>query len=211
MVKKIEVLALVISIVVMTILIIFSGQNADSIILLRALVISSIIVLFVFLAKKITANNLDIEIKIKNWEFQRYGLSSNAYFTKPVPVGLILPLLLSFISIGVVKFFAFLQFDSIALPSKAVKKYGQRRYSGIMEWDDALIVFYSLIPLLGLALISKFFAPIIFLEFAKYSWIYVFSNMLPLGKLDGTKMFFGSIPLYVFSWILVIITWPIIF
>jgi Zn-dependent protease len=105
----------------------------------------------------------------------------------------------------------FLQFESKALPTKVVKRFGLRRISGIMEWDDALIVFYSLMPLLMMALLAKFFTGLFFSDLARYAWIYVVCNLLPISKLDGTKLFFGSIPLFIFTWAITLLTWPIVF
>jgi hypothetical protein len=209
--EKKEIGLIIISVIIMTLLIVFGREEGSSPALIRAFLVSIIILSLVVMAKRITANYLDVGIEHKIWEFQRYNIIEHSHFRRPIPLGLILPLLLSLFSLGIVKFFAFLQFESKALPSKAVKKYGLRRYSGIMEWDDALIVFYSLMPLLFIGLISKFIPGIFFADLARYSMIYVISNLIPIGKLDGTKLFFGSIPLFVFTWIITIIAMPIIF
>jgi hypothetical protein len=213
MTEKKDWIAIFVSILLMAIILNFKSDTLAQII--RFFLISFMIIIFVVLAKKIAANYLDVKLNFKIWEFQRYGVEQHSHFQKPFPIGLIIPLLLALISRGWLNFLAFLQYDSYALPTKVVKRYGQRRFSEIMEWDDALIVFYSLIPLLGLGILSiilsKYIAPIFFLQLAKVAWIYVFSNMLPISQLDGTKMFFGSIPLYIFSWIIILLVWPIIF
>ena len=209
--EKKEIIALILSVVIMTLIIFFGSKTQTLPALIRYLLLAIGIIGFVILAKKIVAYNLDVRIINKTWEFQRYGIAEHSKFNQAIPVGLIVPLLLSLFSAGIIKFLAFLQFDSYALPTKAVKKYGIVRLSGILEWDDALIVFYSLMPLLALAIIAKFFSPIFFIEFAKYSWIYVFCNLLPISQLDGTKLFFGSRPLFILTWIITIVAWPIIF
>ncbi len=211
MFEKKEKVVIGISIVIMTLIILF-GKNENSLaIFIRALLVSLVIILFVVTAKKITASKLDVEIENKTWEFQRYGIAQHSHFKKPVQIGLILPLLLSFLSWGIIKFFTFMQFESKALPTKVVKRFGLRRLSGIMEWDDALIVFYSLVPLLLVAIIAKFFTGLFFSDLARYAWIYVVCNLLPISKLDGTKLLFGSLPLFIFTWVITLLTWPIVF
>lgn len=211
MFEKKEKIAIGISVIIMTLMILFGKNESSFAVLIRALLVSLIIILFVVIAKKITASKLDVEIENKTWEFQRYGIAEHSHFKKPVQIGLLLPLIISFLSLGFIKLFMFLQFESKALPTKVVKRFGLRRLSGIMDWDDALIVFYSLVPLLLVAVIAKFFTGIFFSDLARYSWIYVVCNLLPISKLDGTKLFFGSMPLFVFTWVITLLTWPIVF
>ena len=70
-----------------------------------------------------------------------------------------------------------------------------------MEWDDALIGFYSTLALLVLASVCSFInvASFPFAEFAKYSLYYALYNLIPFSPLDGAKIFSGSRPLYIFT------------
>ena len=99
---------------------------------------------------------------------------------------------------GWIKCFTFLQFSATALPSKVVKKYGRKRFAGIMDWDDALLVFWSTVPLLLLALILKGYLP----ELSKLSIYYALWNLIPIGQLDGSRLFFGSRVLFIFTWVI---------
>jgi len=204
---KKEIWSIVAAVLLMAVIISFMENELKMSVFLSSLLISAIIFSVSVLSKKLFAYSIDVEIRQKLWEFRRFWITSWAYLRKPIPIGLILPVLLAFLSGGAIKFFAFLQFESRAMPSKAVKKYGMSRYSGsLMEKDDALIVFYSTLPVLILS-IAVSFSNLIFLEnLSKYALIYAVSNLLPLGKLDGTRLFFGSRGLFTFTWVLVIIT-----
>lgn len=197
--EKKEGIIIVITILLMSLIVSYTQEYFDNNLFLINLLFSAVIVLVAVFAKKITASILDIEIEIKIWEFKRWWITRTSELKKPVPIALILPILLSFLSGGVIKFLAFLQFDSKALPSKATKKYGMRRFSDVLDWDEALICFYSLIATLILALFMSFLG---YNPYAKITIIYALSNILPISSLDGTKMFFGSRPLYIFAVIL---------
>jgi hypothetical protein len=211
--EKSEWVSLIIAIVLMSLLISFNNNTFSESKIASALLISIIVISLAVYTKKITAHKIDTKITIKNWEFQRYWIGTRSHLKKPFPIGIFLPLLLGFVSGGLVKFLAFLQFKLEALPAKAVKKYGQRRFSDAMEWDDALVVFYSLCPLLVLSIISAFLSSssLFFMDLAKYSLYYSIYNLIPFGLLDGNKLFFGSRPLYVFSLILTVCTALIVF
>lgn len=211
MIQKKEMTGIIIAVVLMALILGFSENELKLNVILSSLLISAIVILISVFAKKITASYLDLELENKTWEFRRYGISAREYLKRPFPIGLILPLLLAFISGGVVKFLALLQFEVKTLPSRVAKKYGLRRFSGIMEWDDALIAFYSAVPLLILAIACSYVNAAFFISLAKFSFLYVFSNLLPISKLDGTRLFFGSKPLFIFTWILVAGAYFIVF
>jgi len=206
MLSKKEMTIVALAIVLMTLVISFSKGELKIEKVLLYFLFSLIILLLSVFAKKIIARVINVEIEQNFWQWQRYGLAKRSYFKRPIPLGLILPAFLSIISLGAIKAFCFLQFTAKALPSKVVKKYGAKRFSGIMEWDDALIVFYSVIPLLALALLSRIIALSETIELSKITIYYVIWNLIPISNLDGTKLFFGSRPLFIFTWILALIS-----
>jgi len=170
------------------------------------LLVSVIIILTYTLAKKITAKILDLKIKHKPWMLNRFLLTEWAHFKKPLAIGLILPLLLSILSNGLFKVLILLEFDIEKTPSRVVKKYGSRRYSNIMDWDYSLIIFYGMLSLIILSLISNIFNNDFANILSWYSILYAMWNLLPLISPEGNKMFFGSRPLTIFSWVLLLIT-----
>lgn len=205
MTKKREITHIVITILLMTLILCFYKLEIRVDKILPYFLISLIIIFSSVFSKKITGSIIDLEIDIKIWEWKRYWFAKISELQKPIPMGLILPLLLGFLSNGFVKFLGFFEFDIIPLPGRVVKKYGAKRFSKVMDWDNALIVFYSTIPLLFLATIAHYLNTIFLNDLAKFSILYVFCNLLPISKLDGTKLYFGSRPLFFFTWILFLI------
>lgn len=210
MLDKKEIIYASIAIVLMTIILSFVNYNLLVEKMPLYFIFSAVIILLSIFSKKITARIIDVGIKIKSWEWKRYGIYARSEFKKSIPLGIILPLLLSFL-FSYRYFFGLLQFKSTALSSKVVKKYGKDRFSGLMEWDDALIVFYSIIPLLALALIVRFINITPIIELSRITMFYILWNLIPISQLDGTKLFFGSRPLFVFTWILALIASAIVF
>lgn len=205
MINKKETIAISLAIILMALIISFVKKELILETLASSLLIALIIISTAVFSKKITAKNLDMSIEIKPWTFQRYWISRSSYFKRPVSIGLILPIVLAFLSEGKIKFLAFLEFETKALPSKVSKRYGLKRYPNVMEWDDALIGFYSLLGVLSLGIISSLLDILFFKELAKYALIYSISNFIPISSLEGTKIFFGSRNLYVLSLIILVL------
>ncbi len=214
MVTKKEVIHIIIAIVIFTLILSFNNNFFSYAKIPAYLLMSLTIILVSVFAKKITASKLDIKIEHEVWKWSRYWITKKSYLPFSVPIGFFLPALIGFLTAGSVKFLTFLQFESEALPSKASKAYGRRRFSTVMEWDDAMIGFYGLISVLLLAVIAKLFVspnPSILYEFSKYALYFGAYNLIPFSKLDGMRIFMGSRPLYVFSLVLAALTALVIF
>lgn len=178
---------------------------------------STLIIIISILGKKLIAKKVDLEITHNIWHFERYGIKKSGHFKNPFPIGAIFPPTLSLISAGTINCFTFLQFNAKALLTRSIQKRGKKTYSGITEWDLAIVAFGGLIATLLLSLIADYFSIV---ELAKYSLYYSLWNLLPLGQLDGTKILFGSanigegenffVPIYVLSLILVLIVGTIV-
>jgi hypothetical protein len=194
------------SAVLMALMISFFDNTMHPELLIQALGFSIIIIFIWIFTKKFTADYLDISIEQKIWPFRRYWVSTASHFKRSLPVGIILPLLLSFLSAGAIRFFAFTTFYSKALPSKVSKKYGGRRFSNINEWDDSLIAFYGVISIMVLAIIARFTILPGFEGFSRIALYFAISNMIPFSTLDGMRIFMGSKPLYIFALVLLIAT-----
>ena len=205
-------LIIVIAIILMSLIIILHEKSLN---FLWITIVSALTVLVSVFCKKLTAKIIDIKIEHKIWIFQRWWIGKSSHLKNPVPTGVIIPAILSLISNGFITCFSLLQFESKALPGKAVKKYGTKRFSEIMDWDLCMIGFYGILGLLFLSIIAKIF-PFTLSGFnlmllSKYSFYYAIWNLLPISSLDGAKMFFGSSRLYIFTLILTTITGLIIF
>jgi len=158
-----------------------------------ALLFSTTIILIYILSKKLMAYHLETEIEAKIWQFKRYGLYERSYFKTPIPAGIILPFLLSLLTLGYIKFLGLLQTDEKALSTRAVKRHDFYSFSELTEWHISLISATGIISCLVLALLAYL---VNLPELAKLSIYFSISNLIPLGKLDGTKIFFGSKVLY---------------
>jgi Zn-dependent protease len=215
---KKEFWAIAIAVILMTLILSFYKENFYTEKLLSNFLISLIIISISIFAKKLVAHKIDVEINHKILELRRYWIGTSNYLKNPLPIGIIFPLILSFISTGIWRFLTFLEYTTKALPAKAVKKYGRGRFSNVNEWDDAIIAFYGICAVFLIAIIAKIalaynlsttILPLN--ELARYALYYGIFNMIPFGLLDGNKIFFGSRALYVFSLILIAITGLIVF
>lgn len=154
-------------------------------------------------AKKILAYYLDVGTETSIWHVKRYGFHGSSEFVKPLPFGIILPVVIAFISaaisffsFGVVWVFPWLaitEFDVRALKARASKKIGLYRYSELTESHIGLIAAVGIVSCLIAAILAYLLN---FPEFAKLCVYFSCYNMLPLGNLDGSKIFFGSFVLW---------------
>jgi hypothetical protein len=205
MTEKKEITAIILAIILMTLLLSFNNGQLIISTLLNSLIISAVVILISVFCKKIIAKKIDTKINFKLWGFSRFWITKRAKFKKPITIGLILPLLLAFLSRGFIKFLTILEFETQALPSKAAKKYGKYRFSKVNDWDDALIIFYSIIGLLLVSIITNFFNYELLQGISKWTLFYAAYSLVPLSSLDGTKLLFASRPLYIFSIVLIAI------
>jgi len=210
--EKKEGIIVLISVVLMSLIILLHEKSLNFLwIFITSLLIISVSVF----CKKLTARFIDIEIEHKFWQVERIWFGKGRHLKNPFPAGVIIPAAFSLISNSFVTCLSLIQFESRALPAKAVKKYGTRRFSEIMEWDLCMIGFYGIIGLFLLSLVTRFFASYFFesslMLLSKYSFYYVIWNLLPISSLDGAKIFFGSSRLYIFTLILALITGLMIF
>lgn len=210
MFTKKELTWIIIAIIILTFVIGISAniqEKTAEVSLIVPLISSTLIILTTTITKKLVSPIFNIEIEHKIWEFKRYGIYKRAYLKKPFPIGLILPVSLSLISLGFIKFMALLQFDFKNIPSKRILK--QRGYARsvrkeeINDSDIGLTAAWGFYSLFLLAIISSILGIstniAIFPELAKYSIYYGLWNLIPFGQLDGSKLFFGS----VFNWIVI--------
>jgi len=189
--NKKEILIIIISIIVLGFIIALSKDLEDfSTNLLYGFLFVFIILLVNILAKKLIAYYLDSEIEIKLWEIQRFGYRAHWKFKKPIPAGVIFPIIFAVISTGYIKWLATLVFDVKASVHRAARRYGIYSFSEITEYHMALIAGAGIIMNLIVAVIAYLLG---YEEFTRLSIYFVFFNMLPISDLDGNKIFFGSL------------------
>jgi len=185
MFKTTEILSILIIIIILGFTISFTELSRFGINLL----LIAIVIFINLIAKKFTAHYYESDILIKIWSFQRYGLREHQHFKKPFPIGAILPFILTLISYGYVWWLAGLQFLVRPLKARVSKRHGFYSYTEMSEWHLALIAGSGVIANLILAVISYFIG---FPEITRLSIYYAAYSLIPIGNLDGTKIFFGS-------------------
>ncbi|MBI2629914.1 hypothetical protein HYW76_02340 [Candidatus Pacearchaeota archaeon] len=153
----------------------------------------AIIIIVYEAAKKIMAHNLDSAEETKIWTVQRYGLYERAHFKYPIPLGILLSFFLSLITLGNVKWFALTESEVKPTEARAVRRHEYYSYYEMTEWHLALI---SAAGIIASFLLAIFAYLISYAELSKLSIYFAFFNLLPIGKLDGTRIFFGSRVLY---------------
>lgn len=154
---------------------------------------SAIIILIAVLSKKIMANLLDSDVEHEIWQGDRFGFKPHHHFKTRLPYGILLPIIFSIFSLGSVKLMTLLTFEARALKYRASKRFGFYSYTEMTDWHTALIGTAGILGVLLLSFISYFPG----LELlSKLAAFYAFANMIPLSKLDGNQIFFGSRPLY---------------
>lgn len=156
---------------------------------LWALVLSGVVVLVNVFTKKVVAYLLDSDMENKVWSWQRYWFYEKSYFKKKVPLGFLLPLLLSIASLGYIKFLGILEYDVYASKARASKRIGNVRFSELTESHIGAVGGFGILANLVVSLLAYILSAE---EIAKFNIYYAFANILPISGLDGAKIFFGS-------------------
>jgi len=205
--EKKEVSIIIITIVLMSLILLLHEKSSN---FLWIAIISAIIILVSVFCKKLTAKIIDIKIEHKFWQVERVWFGKGRHLKNPVPAGIITPALFPLLPYLKWVCFSFLQFESKALPGKAVKKYGTKRFSSVTEFDLSMISFYGILGVLIISILAKLtttsFPSLQLILLSKYSLYYAIWNILPISQLDGAKLFFGSSRLFFFTLILLAIS-----
>jgi hypothetical protein len=196
--KKEIIIILIVSIVLAFIVNLMTSEKEFFYALLAVLAVISINVFM----KKITSFFLDSEIEVKLWEVNRFWFRAHDYFKKPLPAGIIAPVVLAVLSLGYVKWMAVLVFDVKAKVYRAARRFQLYTFSEMTEYHIGLIAASGIIANLIFGVLGYLFG---FSEFARISLYYSFFNMIPLSDLDGNKVFFGSLILWSFLATLVLL------
>ncbi len=149
--------------------------------------------------KKLVGYFFEADVKTKFWSWYQFWFVKEMHFPKALPM-LWLPLLLSYLTKGYFWWLGILSFDISPRTERVSKRHGLYRFSEMTEWHIALIAVSGIVINLILAIIGYFLAginPSLNLElFSKINIWYALWSIIPLGQLDGTKIFFGSRPLW---------------
>lgn len=148
-----------------------------------------IIICAVVFAQKIAAFLLDASATHELWNVSWFGFRDHQHFKKPIPAGAIVPLFFSLFSTGWIKVPAFLNYETRALKTRAAKRFGYYSFTEMTDWHNGLIGAAGIF----VVLIISFVGYVAGFEYlAKLAAYYAFFNMIPISKLDGAQIFFGS-------------------
>ncbi|MEW6063504.1 MAG: hypothetical protein AB1571_04010 [Nanoarchaeota archaeon] len=206
---KQEIKAILISIIVLAVVFGLNDKRetfefgAWSINLLGVIVVVSFSLLFREYARKFIARRYGAETEVKLWSIERFWFTKEAKFlfvvgkkqVKKFPVGVVLPLLISLFSFGRVYVPST---NDVSIKENKNKRVG-RKFLHITELETGVIALSGAMASLFLAFVfsvigKEFFSQLVTINL----WMALFS-FVPFGKLDGTKIFFGSRTLYVIS------------
>lgn len=179
----------------------------DSNLIIPSFIIAGCVIFTNVFAKKIAGRYFHTDVELSVWEFQRWGYYKRSEFKKPKPIGLILPFLLVFFSVGFIKVLAFLQTQITPTIKRVVKKRGGlERYAELTEWHNSWIISIGILANVGLVLVPHLiFKNSIVVEVVKYSLYYAVWNMVPVSKLDGMKILSLGVGWWLFMWFWVIV------
>jgi hypothetical protein len=173
-----------------------------------ALISFLIIISLNVLTKKITGFHFETLVKTKFWTWYQYWFRKDMHFRAPLPM-VWLPLLIAFFTKGHFLWLGILEFDVVAKAERAVKRHGIYRFTQVTEWHMALIAVWGIVANLIFAIAGYILG---FELFAKLSIYFIAWNIIPLGRLDGSKIFYASRALWItfFTIITVILAWGLV-
>lgn len=147
-----------------------------------------IIILINTLAKKLFAYYIETDVKIAFWSTYYYWFTKRGHFKNPLTM-LWLPLMASLITLGNLIWMPIIEFDVAPRPERVSRRHGLYRYTEVTEWHIALIAAAGIFATIVAGIIGYFAG---FETFARLSIFYAAWSIVPLGRLDGAKIFFGS-------------------
>ena len=188
------------SVIVVSIIlgVIISLVETLNLFLTSTLMIFLVIVINIF-AKKIMSYWLDTDIETKIWELRQFGYKKHMHFKKFVQMGIFIPLILKFLSIGLINWMACLTFDASGKVYRAARRHGIYAFSEVTEEEMGWIAGAGIVANLLFAVVAYLIGQE---TFAKLSITYAFYNVLPIFDFDGAKIFFGNVPFWSFLAIL---------
>ncbi|MBU4086822.1 MAG: hypothetical protein KKB21_04580 [Nanoarchaeota archaeon] len=189
--KTFEIVHIILAAIVSAFVVRFNALSIET--FMMAFIFFILIFIFSIGAKKLAANFLQSDIETKILHFQRWGWYERSYFKTPIPIGLLFPFFLIILTLGRVPWLATTQTEIIASKAKIAKKHGIYRYSEMTDSDLAWITSAGIFACFILAILAYLLnLP----DLSRYAILFACFNMIPLGQIDGTKIFFGNLLLW---------------
>lgn len=176
---------------------------------LRVSIGVTLVVLVHYFGHKWAARRYGTDVTHKVWGIRRYGFAKRAHFPLKIhfmnitvipihsfPLGSVLAVIISFLSNG--RFF-FTPVEAIDIGSGESKRLGRWRLK-VLEYEIARIAFAGPAANMLFAFVLQAFNKSgMFDQIILISCLYALYHMIPWSQLDGAKIFFGSIFLYIFG------------
>lgn len=156
----------------------------------------TLVVLVHYFGHKWSARRYGTDVVHKIWSVKRYGLATKAHFRVGIPLGSIFAVIISFLSNG--KFF-FTAVEAFDIKGEEYSRIGRWRLK-VLEREVARIAFMGpLFNIIFAFLLQSFNKSGMFDQLILISCLYALYHMIPWSQLDGAKIFFGSLYLYIFG------------
>jgi len=159
-------------------------------------VFGAIIIGINIISKKIMASKLDASVEHEIWNVERFGMRAGDYIKNGIVAGVIFPLFTTLVTLGSIKLTTFLTYETSALKRRAAKRWGPYNFTEMTDWHNALVGGAGVASSLLISFISYWIPGDSWVTIGKMAVIYAFWNMIPVSKLDGAQIFFGSRPLW---------------
>ena len=153
-----------------------------------ALIYMAIIIVVNVLAKKVWAYYYEANTEFKFWSWYHFGFRRDSHFKEPLPM-FWLPLAFSLITKGLFFWPAILEFDITPRTERVSRRHGLYRFTEMAETHVAEIAIAGIVANMILAILAYILG---FATLGKLSVYYLLFSLIPLGSLDGSKIFFGS-------------------
>lgn len=169
---------------------------------IRSAILSLIVLLIYQSSHKLIARKYGATSTFRLWGIDRYWFTtrskvSNLNFFgkkfKRVNMGVTLPILLALLSNGIIKFAAI----GSSEVTEVSRKLAGKKYKYLTEYELGNIHLVGPLTLLLFSLILHQLQG--FGSIVQISYTIALFSMIPFSGLDGGKVFFGSIPLYIFG------------
>lgn len=215
MFTKKEVVHLLISVFVLGLVFGFDDRNSSFVFgqwftnFLGFILMVAVVVLFRELVIKIFARRHDAKSEYEIWGIGRIWFTQEGKLSKKMPFGIILAVILTLASSGRLFFTAI---GSHKLEENKLARVG-RKHSTINYFEEAQIISMGILSSLFLAVVGLIFGKIFNItvsDFVAVNFFIALFNMIPFSTLDGAKIFFGSLLMYIFILVFVIAAFLVI-
>ena len=158
---------------------------------------------------KLFAKRHDAKSEYELWGMGRFWFSGEAAIKKKVPVGLFLAFIITVASGGKLFFTAL---GSHQLKELGLSRMG-RKHPTLNYFEEAQICSMGMLANLFLTIIALLIGRVFDVNvgaFVTVNFFIVLFNMIPFSTLDGAKIFFGSLLMYIFVLVFIFVAFLLV-